>query len=252
MKKLTLLVLSGIFIAQVFSQNSELAVDFSRYGTAITGPGYINRSIANNLIHEIERVNRSRSAEDLTEAILNNVVGTPFMNNTFEKGKIYTADGTTIDGAMMRYNVYNDKMEVEVKDLLYELSQEMVSGVKIGDRTFNSVQFRLAKKEARGYLEMIRDGEWKLYCRHEKKFKEAQPQKAMEDRPSPAEFKDLPGSYLIMRPGDKKALHVKNKKDLLNIFPVHKNEIQSYIKKNKLKHNEEEDLCALLTYYESL
>src|SRR5210317_685908 len=115
MKKLVLLVLSGIFAVQVFSQNPEMAVDFSRYGTVITNPGYINRTIANDLIREIERIQRSKSAEELTEMILNNVEGTPFMNKEFESGKIYTTDGTIINGAMLRYNVYNDKMEVKVK-----------------------------------------------------------------------------------------------------------------------------------------
>lgn len=252
MKKLVLLALASFIAAHLFSQNAGLAVDFSRYGSPVTGPAYINRSIANDLIHEIERINRSRTAEELTEFILNNVEGTPFMNNEFKKGEIYTVDGTIINGAMLRYNVYNDKMEVRVKGLLYELSEEMIKGIKIEDRVFDFIPFQLAKKEDTGYLEIFQDGDWKLYCRHEKKFKEAQPQKAMEDKPSPAEFRDLPETYLIKPTADKKAVGVKNKKELINIFPEHKNEVQAYIKKNKLKHNDSEDLKELLTYYNTL
>jgi len=252
MKKLALFFLSGIIVAQVFSQNPGLAVDFSRYGTVITGPGYINRSIANNLIHEIERVQRSRTAEELTEYILNNVEGTPFMNDEFIMGEIYTVDSATIDGAMLRYNVYSDKMEVKHKGMLYELSEEMVKGVVINDKTFSYLPYKYAKRETSGYLEIIQDGTCKLYCKHGKKFKEAHPQKAMEDGPSPAEFRDLPKIYLIMKTSDTKALGIKNKKALVQILPEHKSEIHAFIKKNKIKHNDEVDLKKLLAYYNAL
>lgn len=73
MKKLKLIILLSFIVGNLFSQNGELAVDLSRYGTPITGASYIDRSVVNDLIRELERANRSGTAE----AILNNIEGNP-------------------------------------------------------------------------------------------------------------------------------------------------------------------------------
>ena len=252
MKKLVFIVLISFAALHLFSQNAELAVDFSRYGTPITGPGYIDRSVVNELIHELERVNRSKNLEELNEAILKNVEGTPFMDNQFLKGEVLTVDGKDINDVLLRYNVYNNKMEAKFNESFFELSEKLITRVKIDNRTFDYLPYQIAKKEYSGYLELIHDGELKLYCRHSKKFKGAQPQKAMQDRPDPAEFRDLPLVYLLMKNDDSKATGFRSKKELLNNFTGHKNEIQAYIKNNKLKHNNSEDLKKLLNYNDTL
>lgn len=252
MKKLVSVALLCIVVVDLFSQNGELAVDLSRFGTPITGASYLSRSITNDLIHEIERINRSKTPEELNEYFLNNIEGTPYLNNEFEKGEVITVDGDILKGVLLRYNIFNNKMEVKEKEILYELSDELIERIKIEDKIFDYLPFQLNKKEYVGYLELIQDGEWKLYCRYTKKFKEAQPQKAMQDKPGHAQFRNLPLVYILKNDEVETAEGFRNKKELLNIFTDHKNEIQYYIKSHKLKHNNPEDLKDLLTYLDSL
>ena len=249
MKKIIFTVLLSFSLVNLFSQNGELAIDFSRYGSVITSPGYIDRTIVKNLIHEIERINRSKTLEELNEAIFNNIVGTPFMNNHFIMGELFRVDGERIDEVFLRYNVYNNIMEAKFHESLFKLSEELIQRVKIDDKTFDYLPYKIAEKQHSGYLELIQEGEYRLYCYHSKKFKEAQPQKAMQDKASPAEFRDLPLVYLLMKNQDSLAIGFRSRKELVNIFTNNKDEINAYIKKHKLKHNNPTDLKELLTYF---
>jgi len=252
MKKLVFVFFVCCFIIQTRAQNSAQAVDFSRYGSPVTNPSYINRDIVNKMIHDIEKAQRSKSQEELMEYILSTIEGTPYLSNNFSDGNITASDGTLIRNAKLRFNVYNDRMEVKQNDMLYELSNDVVKRVQMDGRTFDYLKYDLDKKELTGYLELISEGELKLYCRHLKKYKEAQAQKAMEEHPSPAEFRDLPPVYFVLKDGAEKAKGFRNKKELLQLFPEHKNELQNYMKKNNLKQNNPEDLQKLLGYYFSL
>lgn len=174
------------------------------------------------------------------------------MNNQFEEGEVLIVDGSVINDVLLRYNVYNSRMEAKFNETLFELSDELITRIMLDDRTFDYLPYRIAEKEYTGYLELIQDGEWKLYCRHSKKFKDAQPQKAMQDKPNPAKFIDLPLVYCVKKSEDSAAIGFRNKKELLNIFTEYSAEIQSYMKNNKLKHNNSEHLKKLFAYYNTL
>lgn len=252
MKKIFVIAVLALFASAAFAQNPELAIDFTRYGSPVTGPGYIDRSVVYDLIHEIEKVNRSKSPEELNELFLNSIEGTPYLNSDFEKGEIETIDGQMIGGAMIRYNVYNDKMEVLQNEVLFEVSDELTKQVRFGGWTFDYLPYRISKKQGKGYLELVADGDLNLYCRYSKKFKDAQPQKAMQDRPNPPQFRDLPEVYLLMGKGLAEATGFKSKKELIGVFPGHHDAVRAYLKKNKLKHNDRDDLKRLLEFYDSL
>lgn len=252
MKKLIFTVFLSFSLLNVFSQNSEMAVDFSRYGSPITGASYINRTVVKDLIHELERINRSKTPEELDEAFLNSIVGTPFMNNKFAEGALFTNENKKLDKVFLRFNVFNNKMEVKFNESLFELSEELIKRVTIDDKTFEFLPYKIAEKSQSGYLELIHEDEWKIYCYHSKKYIEAQPQKAMQDKPSPPEFNDLPLVYLLKKSQKSQAIGFRSKKELVNIFSNNKNEILAYIKKHKLKHNNPEDLKELLTYFNTL
>jgi hypothetical protein len=52
--------------------------------------------------------------------------------------------------------------------------------------------------------------------------------------------------------GNEQARLVDNKNDLPNLFPDKNSEIEAFIKKNKTKTNNPEDLRELVNYYNSL
>lgn len=251
MKRTALIIAFCLIVVNLFSQGNPSPVDLSKFGSPISGSGYINRSVVYNLIHELDKINRL-SPEEMDKAFFNSIIGTPYLENEFKKGEVFTSGGNNFKDVLLRYNVYNNLIEVNLKDVRYEISNDKINSVKIDNKNFDYLSYKIGNETEKGYLELISDGEIKLYCRHSKKFKDAEPQKAMEDHPSPPEFKDLPDVYFIKNKEDKVATGFRNKKDLISTFPDYQDEIKNHIKEKNLKYNDPEDLKELLNYYNSL
>lgn len=248
MKNVIVLVVFCLIAMNLYSQQDGRPVDFSAFGTPISGSSasYINRSIVDKMIHDLERVNQTGNVSEYLAA---NFDGTPFMNNEFVKGDVVTVKGEVLKDVLLRYNVYSDVMEGKLKDVCYEIdSKGMVKRVTLEGKTYDYLKYKIDNDEKFGYLELLEDGEWKLYRHHIKKFKEAQPPRAMQESGSKAKFSDLPAIYFLMKEGDETAVGFRNNKDLVNIFTDNKNEVQDFIKSNKLKSNNQEDLKKLLSY----
>lgn len=252
MKKLLVVAFFSFTALNLFSQMNDKIVDFAKFGTSISGAGYIDRSVMHDLIHDLEKANRYKTPEELNEAILSQMEGTPFLNNEFQIGEIVTVNGESVKDLPLRFNVFDHKMEARFNKSLFELSDNLIKRTIIGERTFDFLPYRVAGKESTGYLELIQDGTWKLYCLYSKKFKVAQEQKALQDRPSPAQFRDLPAIYLLKNDENDVAVGFKNKKEFLKIVGKHNRDIQDFMNGNKLKPNNPEDLKSVIMYLNSL
>ena len=174
------------------------------------------------------------------------------MDNVFRKGEIRMVSGDVYKNVLLRYNIFNDIMEASAEGKRYELSKELVKSVELGEKQFEYLQYLIGKTEGSGYLELLKGNGIKLYCHYSKKFKESEPQKALESAPKPPEFVNQPTQFLLLREGDTMAIGVKNKKMLVEYFSDHQNEISAFVKDHKIKYNNPEDLKKLLSFYNSL
>lgn len=252
MKKLIVVVFLGIAALNGFPQMGDKIVDFAKFGSAITGSGYLDRSVMHDLIHELEKANRYKTPEELNQAILSRIEGSPFMNDEFILGEIITTDDENIKDVQLRFNIFNNKMEAKFNETLFELSDDRIKRINFDNRTFDYLTYRIFEKESAGYLELIQDGPWKLYCLYSKKFKVAQAQKAMQDKPSPAQFRDLPVIYLLKNDENEQIVAFKSKKELLEIVGKQNRQIQDFMNVNKMKTNNPEDLKSVIVYLNSL
>lgn len=246
MKNLISVFFFCFLTVNLYSQQDGRPVDFSSFGNPITNASYINRSIVDRMIHDLERVNQSGNASEYLAA---NFDGTPFMNNEFINGEVITLKGEVLKDVPLRYNVFSGVMEGKLKDVCYEIdSKGIVKSVNLDGKTYDFLKYKLNDEEQDGYLELIQDGDWKLYCRHLKKFKEAQAPRAMQESGAKAKFSDLPLTYFLMSEGDSIAIGFNNTKELAAILTSHKADIKDYIKSNKIKSNDPEDLKKVISF----
>lgn len=250
MKKLAFVVLFVFVCTNTFAQQHQ-SYYVEEMGTAISSVSYYSLERVNQFLREIESSYRmGKTPEELNAAILKDIEGSPYMNDEFVKGDLLTTKSEMMNGILLRYNVYDNEMEVKVKEIAYEVpAKDLVMRVILEDKTFDYLPFQVADEEKQiGYLELIKEGEWNLYCRHSKKYKEAQPPKAMQENGAPAKFIDKPVVYFLKKNQDDVAFGFKNKKQLVNLFPEHEKKVQEFISKNKLKYNDPEDLKKLLNF----
>jgi len=228
--KYILLITVFLLSLSSFAQNQyqlSQAMDFFRTNKMING--------------EIKNV--------LTEA---DIEGSPYMTDEFINGSVFTTSKIQYNDIPLRYNVYNDEMQFQAPDgnIAAIAAPEVIEKVTFGDYTMEYIPFTNAKKIRRGFFVLLVDGNVKLYARPNVEYRPPVPPAPYKE-PEPAKFLEKPDTYYI-RIGLEAAQLIENKKDLEEIFPDHKKEVATFIKKNKVNHRKEEKLKELVEYYNSL
>jgi hypothetical protein len=228
--KYILLITAFLLSLSTFAQNQyqlSQAMDFFRTNKMING--------------EIKNV--------LTEA---DIEGSPYMTDEFINGSVFTTSKIQYNDIPLRYNVYNDEMQFQAPDgnIAAIAAPEVIEKVTFGEYTMEYIPFTNAKKIRRGFFVLLVDGNVKLYARPNVEYRPPVPPAPYKE-PEPAKFLEKPDTYYI-RIGLEAAQLIENKKDLEEIFPDHKKEVATFIKKNKVNHRKEEKLKELVEYYNSL
>jgi hypothetical protein len=178
--------------------------------------------------------------------------GSEYLVDSFENGEILTSEFEQFTGIPMRYNAFKDEIEVKLEDgKLYSLTDPTkIVQILLNSRKMIYTDFNAAGGKKSGYLFELYQGNSTLYCRNVKIFKDRIPSNGITPE-TPAKIMDKPREYYI-RIKDELPRIFSSKKDLLEILKSHLSEMEEYLKKGKLKYNNEEDMVRVLTYYDSL
>ena len=196
--------------------------------------------------------NKMNMGELKNDLNLSDIQGSPYLKDEFVNGSIYTVQNEEYVDVPMRYNVYNDEMEFkdangEVKAIA---APEVLEKIEIGNQKLYYIPYWAAKKMKHGYFDLVTGGKASLFIKHKVIFKDAEEPGAYKEE-VPARFIKDQDEYYI-RIGKEAAVIVGNKKDLFEIFPDHKDNIEAFIKKNKIKTNKAESLLELVNYYNTM
>jgi hypothetical protein len=177
--------------------------------------------------------------------------GSPYLNEIFAPGTVYVASSDQNLGYQMRYNIYNDRIEVENDNTIYALIKDSDYSYKILDRTFVYLGFKNRNEVLRkGYFQKLTNGKVSLLLRYTCNYEPEKVGKPPVFKVTPARF-TVKKSYYIMVDDQLTSIST-NKKKLLEAFGSYKTKVKSYINSNKLKPGNERDLIRIITYYNSL
>jgi len=185
----------------------------------------------------------------LTES---DIEGSPYLNDEFITGNIYTSSKMQFASVPLRFNIYSDQLEFKTPEGAIQAmaAPEIVEKVEFGEYKMVYIPYSNFKKIKNGFFKVVEEGKASLYARCEIVFKKAEEPGAYKEA-EPAKFVRNPDSYYI-RVGLEQAKKVGNKKDLPEIFSDQRDKIAAFVKKNKIKTNKPEDLIQLVQYYSSL
>ena len=201
---------------------------------------------------DLYRINKVQSGEWKGTLSENDIKGSPYLNDEFINGTIFTTSKYQFVDVPLRYNIYNDELEFKTptNEVQALATPEIVETVEFGDYKMVYIPYSNTKKIRNGFFIVEVEGDATLYSRKEIIFKKAEEPGAYKDA-EPAKFVKKLDSYYI-RVGLEQAKKVDSKKELLGVFPDHKDEISVFIKKNKVKTSKPEKLKELARYYNSL
>ncbi len=231
MKKIALLLISTLITVNIiYSQISGLDTEFENLTT--TG-----RSI-------IKVVNPDN----------NEIEGSAYLNKNFVRAKISIAKNKVF---YVRYNAFNDEIEIKGgNDIIYGLDKkrkDILIHFSNPKQTYQAFDYILDNKESVGYfIKLNFDSELLLIRKERIIHVKEKISKTTYGTNKPAHFKRAKDKYFI-KVGNQSAIELpKNKKDVAKLFPKFENEVLSFIKKNKIKLNNEFDLLKLFEYLNSL
>ena len=201
---------------------------------------------------DLYRINKVQSGEWKGTLSENDIKGSPYLNDEFINGTIFTTSKYQFVDVPLRYNIYNDELEFKTptNEVQALATPEIVETVEFGDYKMVYIPYSNTKKIRNGFFMVEVEGDATLYSRKEIIFKKAEEPGAYKDA-EPAKFVKKSDSYYI-RVGLKEAKKVGSKKEIVEIFPDHNDKISSFIKKKKVKSSKPEKLKELVRYYNSL
>ena len=183
----------------------------------------------------------------------NDIEGSPYLNDDFIKGTIYTTSQTRYVDVPLRYNIYSEQVELKSGDGPVQslAPPEIVEKVEFGDYILVYVPFKVSRNIRRGFFRVIESGDKAvLLARAQVLFEDAKKPAAYQDA-EPPKFIRKSDDYFI-RIGKEPAMLISRKTDLEEVFQNHQKEVSSFIKKNKVKPNKPERMAELVKYYNSL
>jgi hypothetical protein len=210
-----------------------------------------NIEIINRGLSEFSAEVQFRNAGDVPSH--SNVDGTEYFDENFVKGEIFTAQSEHYLDIPMRYNVFKDRMEVKLADgNIYDLTDHTkISQILFKNRTLVYSDFDAGKIKGSGYLFMLYNGKSTLYSRYIKLFVKGVEETNGITPSLPDKIVDRPREYYI-KLTDGIPRIFKSKNDLLDLLNKRASEMEDFLKKQKLKLNNEDDLIKALTYYDSI
>ena len=195
------------------------------------------------------RLNNSNTSIDLKD-----VKGSPYAKESFNQGRIFNKKLGTKYSYFLRYNVYNDIIEIKNGNQAVELLK--TSNLYA---LFNGSEYHFEKYVddaedgiRKGYFELLQSGKkYKLYSKNFKKYNPPVKAETPYNKNHPATFTDSKKFYVQENDLNIVPLN-KRKKHFLRQFPNMSKEIGEYINSQNTDLSSEEDLIQLFTYMDGL
>ena len=171
------------------------------------------------------------------------IEGIPYYYANFVRAKV----GDTSGSIPIRYNTFLDTVEILVNTDVYEIPREESYPKFTFDGTNEKLVLVNTHDEFAGYFFELADGKNRLLKKVVTKFQDAVPAPNSLISGMPARFETLKPVYFI-KTENVLVKMPKNNKDLITSFPDRKDQLNNFIKTNKIKLNQEADLVKLTQF----
>lgn len=202
----------------------------------------------NDFYKEYRANQLSRGMFDRTEMI----AGTPYDQTEFTEGKVFTTTNQTYTGVPLRFNIYTDEMEFIAEDgnVLAMAHPEIIRSVEIGEAQYMYTPYTAGNRILRGFFRIPESGRVSLLVKPKVALRQAEPPQPYKEAKPPTYLRM--GDEYFLKAGQDAAIKVGGKKEVLLIMKDKESEMDTWLKRNKIKFNREEDLVRLVAHYNSL
>jgi len=177
-------------------------------------------------------------------------MGSPYFEEVYRPVRF--ANGSVKE---LRYNAYTDALEYKsgTETALLLPAKDTLISTADGKRTYVFTDYTIDNLPKEGYLlHLGKFNNVTLYAKESVKLTpESKPSNGYSDY-RPATYTKLPTQYLVKRDDNLTLPISAKKKDLLKLFPGKEVQISDYLKKNKVKETDEQQMIELCKFLGSL
>lgn len=220
----------------------------------------VSQTPTNNLIQDDNHFAQATQMRELLRIRnkgpieLADVDGSPYLNENYQIAELINEKQGTTHKYSVRYNAYLDRMETpKPNGSLGALKKASFFIIKMNGSTYRVFEYKNEKQKlVDGYFKLLLDNEkGKLLRRDVKLFQEGKPSRTTFHPPTPAKFVDKVEFYLKF-PNQSVVEIPSKKKAFVSLFENHRDKVDDFIKKERLKINNQDDLVKIVKYYHSL
>jgi len=201
---------------------------------------------ANNLNRNIESISSNGKVD------LSDIDGSPYENEAYLVGKAVSKKLNNSKACFLRYNIYNDIIEIKDDNATIGLIKSLHIYAIINDIEYHYEDFIDKNNKAKeGYFILLSKGtSINLYLRKTKTFNKAEKAESTYYKDKPAKFVDSQSYYF--KKHDVLIPFPDKKKELFQLFPENEHELNRYIKEEKINFNSAEDIKKLFFYLDAV
>lgn len=179
------------------------------------------------------------------------IEGSRYMNDIYKQGETII-NGRTQTTALMRYDAYNDAVEIlDKSQQARKLLRRKSIVAKFGGKTYIVIDYKAGNKTKLGYFNPLNEGETVIYFKPKKVFVQAEKPEDGYDTYDPPIYRDVSEYYI--KKGKAPAQLVKlGKRSILKQLGGKTAELKKFISENKLNLNKETDVVKLVVFYNTI
>jgi len=175
------------------------------------------------------------------------IEGNPYLDSTFKAGIIYLKDSIAYK-LPLRYNIYADQMEYRQKEVSYIIENpQLFNMVKLNGSIFVYLPFL----DKGGYFELAESGKCSLLQKRLVGYQPAEGPKPVTMIVNPAKFYRQTDVFYIIR-NNKDFYKIKYMNSVIEALKDQEEKIENYIKQEKIKSTNKENLIKIVNYYNNL
>lgn len=178
--------------------------------------------------------------------------GNEYFRDGFQSALLYFPKSEPLS-AQVRYNMVKEEMEVLIEESNYQVLQDGIM-VELDNSFFRKYTYKAENDiTSIGYFEVFNKEENHPLTLLKKYYTEAQTDFRSEQRGLPPKYVEKSAFYLkVGKVNPAELINRKLKNVLPLLAPESRAEMKSFIKKNKLKLRDQEDLITIVDHYNSL
>jgi hypothetical protein len=177
--------------------------------------------------------------------------GSPYLTEEFVESVVLTTNNRQ-SGLIMRYNIYDDNIELKQQNgATFLLDPDLrLTKIIIGTTPFIVGRFEYKGKDRKGFLELLDSGKVSLFAKMVVEHKE-------KEEPAPMKYNLAPERFIrdkdvfYYRIGDGQVLQIDKLKNLVEALPEKNAEAAAFVKAEKIS-KDKKDLIRFFKYYNSL